>query len=114
MRRWIRNSYLHPIPSLSSSAAVFGETTPRVTRLKGFAARPAWKNLAAVKSGEIYAVDHGSLRNMIDYTLTLYLAKILYPNTFQEVDPMGDMRAFYAKYLPELKFDGTFMIKCAR
>ena len=32
MRRWIRNSYLHPIPSLSSSAAVFGETTPRVTR----------------------------------------------------------------------------------
>lgn len=51
---------------------------------------------------------------MIDYTLTLYLAKILYPNTFQEVDPMGDMRAFYAKYLPELKFDGTFMIKCAR
>ena len=83
-------------------------------RLKGFAERPAWKNLAAVKSGEIYAVDHGSLRNMIDYTLTLYLAKILYPNTFQEVDPMGDMRAFYAKYLPELKFDGTFMIKCAR
>ena len=83
-------------------------------RLKGFAARPAWKNLAAVKSGEIYAVDHGSLRNMIDYTLTLYLAKILYPNTFQEADPMGDMRAFYAKYLPELKFDGTFMIKCAR
>lgn len=83
-------------------------------RLKGFAARPAWKNLAAVKSGEIYAVDHGSLRNMIDYTLTLYLAKILYPNTFQEVDPMGDMRAFYAKYLPALKFDGTFMIKCAR
>ena len=28
----IRNLYLHPIPSLSSSAAVFGETTPRVTR----------------------------------------------------------------------------------
>lgn len=83
-------------------------------RLKGFAGRPAWKNLAAVKSGEIYAVDHGSLRNMIDYTLTLYLAKILYPDTFQELDPMGDMRAFYAKYLPELKFDGTFMIKCAR
>ena len=96
-----------------SMGLTIGEATAQ-KRLKGFAERPAWKNLAAVKSGEIYAVDHGSLRNMIDYTLTLYLAKILYPNTFQEVDPMGDMRAFYAKYLPELKFDGTFMIKCAR
>lgn len=83
-------------------------------RLKGFAERPEWKNLAAVKTGEVYAVDHGSLRNMIDYTLTLYLAKILYPETFRKLDPMGNMRTFYARYLPELKFNGTFMIKVAR
>lgn len=94
-----------------------GLTIDEVTaqkRLKGFAERPEWKNLAAVKTGEVYAVDHGSLRNMIDYTLTLYLAKILYPETFRELDPMGDMRTFYARYLPELKFNGTFMIKVAR
>ena len=83
-------------------------------RLRGFADRPAWKNLSAVRNGEIYAVDHGSLRNMIDYTLTLYLAKILYPDTFRDLDPMAEMRAFYARYLPELKFDGTFMIRLER
>ena len=83
-------------------------------RLRGFAGRPAWKNLSAVRNGEIYAVDHGSLRNMIDYTLTLYLAKILYPDTFRDLYPMAEMRAFYARYLPELKFDGTFMIRLER
>lgn len=38
-------------------------------RLAGFANRPEWANMKAVKNGEIYGVDHGSLRNMIDYTL---------------------------------------------
>ncbi|WP_295641201.1 ABC transporter substrate-binding protein [uncultured Mailhella sp.] len=83
-------------------------------RLRGFADRPAWKNLSAVRNGEVYAVDHGSLRNMIDYTLTLYLAKILYPDTFRDLEPMAEMQAFYARYLPELKFDGTFMIRLER
>ena len=82
-------------------------------RLKGFAGRPEWRSLAAVRSGEVYAVDHGSLRNMVDYTLTLYLAQILYPETFAELDPVAEMRAFYATYLPELPFRGTFMIKLA-
>lgn len=96
-----------------SMGLTIGEDSAQA-RLKGFAERPEWKNLSAVKNGEIYAVDHGSLRNMIDYTLTLYLAKILYPETFRELDPMATMRAFYAKYLPELKFNGTFMIRLAR
>ena len=82
-------------------------------RLKGFAERPEWQSLAAVRSGEVYAVDHGSLRNMVDYTFTLYLARILYPETFADLDPMAEMRAFYARYLPELPFRGTFMIKLA-
>ena len=50
---------------------------------------------------------------MIDYTFTLYLARILYPETFRDLDPMGIMREFYARYLPELNFNGTFMIRLA-
>lgn len=38
---------------------------------------------------------------MIDYTLTLYLAKILYPNTFQEVDPM----AICARSMPSISLN---------
>ena len=80
-------------------------------RLNGFAQRKAWKNLSAIRAGDVYAVDHGSLRNMIDYTLTLYLAKILYPETFEELNPLQEMNSFYEKYLPELNVSGTFMIK---
>ncbi|MEN6350801.1 MAG: ABC transporter substrate-binding protein [Syntrophomonas sp.] len=80
-------------------------------RLKGFAQRPEWKNLSAVKNGEIYGIDHGSLRNMIDYTFTQYMAKVIYPDLFKDLDPEKTMNDYYAKYLPELKYTGTFMIK---
>ena len=79
--------------------------------MKGFASRPEWKELKAVKNGELYGVDHGSLRNMIDYTFTQYMAKVLYPELFQDMDPIQTMTKYYEKYLPELKYKGTFMTK---
>lgn len=80
-------------------------------RLAGFASRPEWKDLKAVKNGEVYGVDHGSLRNMIDYAFTQYLAKALYPEAFADIDPAKSMHDYYEKYLPELNDDGTFMIR---
>lgn len=80
-------------------------------RLRGFAAIPDWKNLNAIKNGEVYGVDHGSLRTMVDYTLFQYIAKIMYPETFADINPQQNMHDFYAKYLPELKYHGTFMTK---
>lgn len=84
------------------------------TRLQGSAGRTAWKRLKAVLSGEMYSVDHGILRNMIDYALTLYIAKLLYPDTFQDLCLEEKMRHFYNKYLPELYFTGTCIIELAR
>lgn len=80
-------------------------------RLKAFAERSEWKDLTAVKNGEVYGVDHGSLRNMADYTFTCYLAKVVYPELFEDIDPVAEMYDFYETYLPELKFTGTFMIQ---
>ncbi|NLZ54453.1 MAG: ABC transporter substrate-binding protein [Thermoanaerobacteraceae bacterium] len=80
-------------------------------RLRGFANRPDWQDLNAVKNGEVYGVDHGSLRNMIDYTFTQYMAKVLYPDLFKDIDPEKTINEYYAKYLPELKYTGTFMTK---
>lgn len=80
-------------------------------RLKAFTTRSGWSRLKAVKTNEVYAVDHGSLRNMADFTLTEYMAKILYPEAFKDLNPEKHMADFYKKYLPELSADGTFMIR---
>lgn len=91
-----------------------GFTVPEKTaqeRLANFEKRPGWNRLDAVKNNQIYGVDHGSLRNMADYTFTEYMAKTLYPEAFKEVDPIKNLNNFYKIYLPELKYDGTFMIR---
>jgi ABC-type Fe3+-hydroxamate transport system substrate-binding protein len=80
-------------------------------RLRAFAQRPEWKQLDAVRDGEVYGVDHGSLRNMADYTFTQSIAKVLYPDVFQDLDPVKEINDFYARYLPELSYTATFMIK---
>lgn len=80
-------------------------------RLQGFMARDGWSGLNAVKNGEVYGVDHGSLRFMGDYVYTLAIAKAIYPDVFADVDPQKEMENFYAKYLPEFDSTGTYFIK---
>lgn len=80
-------------------------------RLAGFASRDWFAGLKATQNGEIYGVDHGSLRNILDYNFTVYIAKILYPEAFADVDPQADYAEALAKYLPEVTVPGTFMIK---
>ena len=79
-------------------------------RLANFTKRPGWNMLDAVKEKRVYGVDHGSLRNMADHTFTQYMAKVLYPEAFKDIDPVGNLNNYYKTYLPELKYDGTFMI----
>ncbi len=80
-------------------------------RLKNFISRDGWNGLNAVKNGEVYGVDHGSLRFMGDYVYTLAVAKAVYPDIFADVDPQKEMENFYAKYLPEFDSTGTYFIK---
>lgn len=80
-------------------------------RLKGFMARDGWNGLNAVKNGEVYGVDHGSLRFMGDYVYTIAVAKAVYPDIFEDIDPQKEMENFYAKYLPEFDSKGTYFIK---
>lgn len=80
-------------------------------RLQGFMTRDGWSGLNAVKNGEVYGVDHGSLRFMGDYVYTLAVAKAVYPDVFEDIDPQKEMENFYAKYLPEFDSTGTYFIK---
>lgn len=80
-------------------------------RLSGFTARDGWTSLNAVQNGEVYGVDHGSLRFMGDYVYTEAIAKMVYPELFEDIDPQDEMEQFYEKYLPELDHTGIYYIK---
>lgn len=80
-------------------------------RLSGFIKRPLWDRLQAVKNNRVYGVDHGSLRSMLDYTFSLFMAKVIYPGLFDDFDPEAEIQAFYKRYLPEVDSSGTFTLK---
>ena len=77
-------------------------------RLKPYLQRAGWDKLDAVKNGQIFAVDHAGLRSIYDYVYIQYIAKSLYPDLFQDIDPVKNLKAFYTEYLP-IQPTGTFM-----
>lgn len=80
-------------------------------RLAGFAARPIFARSDAFRTGEIYGIDHGSLRTIADYVFPQFIAKILYPDVFASLDPDAEIRRFYETYLPEVNPAGTYAIR---
>lgn len=87
------------------------DVTPQETRasLKPYAERPGWAGIAAVKTGEISAIEHGLARTLYDFAAMQYLAKRLYPEQFADVDPVANFRAYHEKYLP-IPYSGTWML----
>lgn len=79
-------------------------------RIKPYLKRDGWRQIAAIKNNQIYAMDHGGLRNLYDFVYYQYVGKVLYPEAFKDVDPIVNHKAFYKKYLP-LEAQGTFMTR---
>jgi len=81
-------------------------------RMRPYLDRAGWGNLPAAKLGEIHAIYHGGARTLYDYTFLQYIAKVLHPEAFSDVDPVANHRRFYESYLP-IEADGSFMVKLA-
>lgn len=79
-------------------------------RIKGYLGRLGWSDLPAVRTGEVYAMYHGGNRTLYDFAYLRYLAKALHPKAFRDVDPLGELAAFYREYLP-IGLDGAFMLR---
>lgn len=88
------------------------DVTPAETskRIKGYTNRLGWKNITAIKNKDIYAVDHAGLRSIYDYVYAQYIGKSIYPELFEDIDPVKNLEIFYENYLP-IKPVGTFMTK---
>ena len=79
-------------------------------RLDGFMKRRLWNRLKAVQNQRVYGVDHGSLRSMMDYAFSIFMAQMIYPDVFNDLNAEDEIKAFYKEYLPEVNALGTFVL----
>ncbi len=79
-------------------------------RLAPYAKRPGWPELTAIRNGQLFAIEHGLCRALFDYTATYYLAKQLYPDRFEDIDPVAELRRYHERFLP-VTFEGCWMAR---
>lgn len=71
--------------------------------------RPGWRTLAAVRNGQVFAIQHGLARALFDFTAMQFIAKRLYPAAFADVDPEANLRLYHERYLP-IAYGGVWML----
>ena len=79
-------------------------------RLAPYARRQGWAGLNAVRSGQVFAVEHGLCRALFDYTAAQFIAKAIFPDRFADIDPVAELRRYHEQFLP-VAFDGTWMAR---
>lgn len=77
-------------------------------RMAAYLTRPGWADLPAVKSGNVHAIYHGGARTLSDFIYGRYIAKLLYPEAFADVDPAAEIQAYYDTWLP-IAADGVYV-----
>lgn len=85
------------------------ERAEAARRLDGFTKRPGWSELPAVQNGRVFGLYHGASRTLADYTMVQFMAKALYPDLFEDLDPEAEYIAYHKKYLPIVP-EGTFTL----
>lgn len=71
------------------------------------AAQPLLSQLSAVRNGRAGALWHNFYLSPYHVVATEWIAKMLYPQLFADVDPQQTMQQLYQQFLP-LDFSGTF------
>ncbi|KJY93587.1 ABC transporter substrate-binding protein [Vibrio neptunius] len=79
-------------------------------RYQPYLTRAGWPQLTAVKNGHVYGMYHSGTRTIYDHVFLEFLAKSIYPEAFEDVDPVAHHKAFFEQYMPQA-LSGTFMIK---
>ena len=86
------------------------DTTVTRARLAPYANRQGWPELKAIRTGQLFAIEHGLSRALFDYTATYFIARQIFPGEFADIDPVGELRQYHERYLP-VTFEGTWMAR---
>ncbi|NPA99431.1 MAG: ABC transporter substrate-binding protein [Crenarchaeota archaeon] len=63
----------------------------------------------AFRNGVICIIHHGLARHIYDFVAFEFLAKILHPELFRDLDPLKDFEIFHEKFLP-VNYSGTWFL----
>jgi len=65
-----------------------------------FDKRAGWKGLDAYKNDQVYVVYHGLSRDVWDYSAIEFVAKVIWPEEFADLNPEKDLEDFYKEFMP--------------
>ncbi len=77
--------------------------------LAAFTTRPGWSQLSAVKNRRVYSVFHNLSMHIYDFMGLQALAKDIYPERFNDVDPEQNLKIFFDKFMP-ISYTGKFSL----
>jgi iron complex transport system substrate-binding protein len=60
--------------------------------------REGWDNITAVENGDVYEVMHELSRTPISFYAVQELAKVFYPETFEDLDPDANLAEYFENY----------------
>ncbi|MBU1466234.1 MAG: ABC transporter substrate-binding protein [Gammaproteobacteria bacterium] len=83
------------------------------SRLKGFTKRASWEQMPAIKNQRVYGIYHGAARTILGAPMVRFIAKSMYPNLFEDINPEQEYLDFYKQYLPVTP-TGTFTAQVAK
>ena len=84
-----------------------------LANLEGYKGRPGWEGLNAVRENRMGALYHDLSRHIFDVAGMQFIAKMLYPDTFSDLDPQATLQEFYDRFFP-IDMTGTFMVELNR
>lgn len=79
-------------------------------RLAGLADRPGFSTMPAIQNKQFFAIYHQFYNNPYHFVALQAFAKWLYPEDFEDVDPLATYREMHEKFLP-IDYSGLFWTK---
>lgn len=77
--------------------------------LAAYKDRDGWQHLSAVETDRMGALYHDLSRHIFDFAGAQFMAKLLQPELFEDVDPEANLRAFFEAFMP-VELDGVWTV----
>lgn len=77
--------------------------------LAAYASREGWADLAAVKNENMGALYHDLSRHIFDFAGAQFLAKMIQPEIFADLDPEANLAEFFDRFMP-VDLDGVWTL----